>query len=700
VPLLCLTIFIYSVGYMPFDAPQVDPRYSRFFAYLSLFAAGMLGIVVFNNLLAFFISWEIMGTCAYLLLGSWREKACPGFDEITPREAGLKAFVVTKIGALFFMLGLALLYTEVGSLAYRDIFNPETLKRLASTPFLGTSTATVIALLLFGGAAAQSAQFPLHVWLPDTTEGPTPVLAMIHAATMASAGAFLVVRAYPLFQAAEVGVWAIGGVPFVAFVGAVTALGASLIAVVQHDVKGMFACSTISQLGYVIAALGIGAYTAGVFHLVMHAFCKTLLFLGAGSVIRGMERGRQQTHAYEFEEQEDAEGEREERSFDPRDMIDMGGLRWRMPRTFWAFLVGGAALSILPLITISFWSTSERVQGVGVASVNVLSRPDFWMLIVAAGLTAFYTARQLFMIFAGPPRTGAATHTRESAPSLTRPLVILAVFVVCLFWLGIPADFPLIGGLIPNWFHDFVGSAIGAGAQSTARLSGGGIAAHLQFPLMMGLAFALGGLLVGWLVYGLKPMRAGEMDRLEAGMRKLHLGWLHTGLRKRLYIDWVYRKTFVDGSIWLADALDRFDCGREEGARGVLDGLVNGVGSAGMVLSDAVAWFDTRVLDALVNRLAWVFGGLSNVAGWGDVHMMDASVNWMGVAARQVSTGLEFFDLRVIDGVVNGIGKTVRSLGGWIRPIQTGRVQRYLLIAVVTILALVLTFFMILQLNI
>jgi len=351
VPLVCLMIFIYSVGYMNFGTPEVDPRYSRFFSYLSLFATGMLGMVVFNNLLAFFIFWEIMGTCSYLLIGFWYEKT-------SAFQAGLKAFLVTKVGDLFFMLGLALLYAEVGSLAYRDIFSVETLEHLAHTPFLSTplSVASVIALLIFGGTVGKSAQFPLHVWLPDAMEGPTPVSALIHAATMVSAGVFLVVRTFPLFAAAGGGVHMM----IVAAIGAFTAIFSSVIAVAQNDIKRVLAFSTISQLGYMVAALGIGAYVAGAFHLITHAFFKALLFLGSGSVIHGMEHGHHHAHAHgEHHEEHEEHKEHGHEAFDPNDMRNMGGLAKRMPRTFWTFLIGGLALSGFPLVTAGFWSKDE-----------------------------------------------------------------------------------------------------------------------------------------------------------------------------------------------------------------------------------------------------------------------------------------------------------------------------------------------------
>jgi NADH-quinone oxidoreductase subunit L len=662
VPLVCLMIFIYSVGYMNFGTPEVDPRYSRFFSYMSLFATGMLGMVVFNNLLAFFIFWEIMGTCSYLLIGFWYEKT-------SAFQAGLKAFLVTKVGDLFFMLGLALLYAEVGSLAYRDIFSVETLEHLAHTPFLSTplSVASVIALLIFGGTVGKSAQFPLHVWLPDAMEGPTPVSALIHAATMVSAGVFLVVRTFPLFAAAGGGVH----MTVVAAIGAFTAIFSSVIAVAQNDIKRVLAFSTISQLGYMVAALGIGAYVAGAFHLITHAFFKALLFLGSGSVIHGMEHGHHHAHAHG--EHHEEHGENSHEAFDPNDMTNMGGLAKRMPRTFWTFLIGGLALSGFPLITAGFWSKDEIL-----AQAYELAPAVFWVLAVAAGLTAFYTMRQICMTFLGQPRTSAAGHAPESVPSMTVPLMILAVFAVGLGWAGIPENLPLIGGVIPNWFHHFVGSTIEAGeaGEHAARVAGHlAEAAHgfVWQPLALGLTFGLGGLAVGWLVYGRKPMRAGEADRVEAAMRKVGLGWLYNAMRDKFYFDEIYQATFVNGFIWLAKVFDAFDYG-QDGKHGVVDGLVNLAGRVGRGLSQVSNWIDTRIVDGLVN-----LAGRAGILG--------------SEAANAV-------DLQVVDGAVDGIGDVVRAGGRAIRPIQTGRVQNYLLLASLMVLALIAAFFMILFLQI
>jgi len=680
VPLVCMMIFIYSVGYMNFSTAQVDPRYTRFFCYLSLFATGMLGMIVFDSLLAFFIFWEIMGTCSYLLIGFWYEKKYPDPDKITPKEAGLKAFIVTKIGDLFFMLGLALLYAEVGSLSYDVIFSSETLEHLAHAHFMGTSwsMATVVALLLFGGTIGKSAQFPLHVWLPDAMEGPTPVSALIHAATMVSAGVFLVVRAFPILQVANPAALAVGGIPFVAFIGALTAIGSSIIAIAQDDVKGVLAFSTISQLGYMVAALGVGAYVAGTFHLITHAFFKALLFLSSGSVIHGMEHGHHHVHEHDHEQEghddshtEHDEHGHEEAWFNANDMMNMGGLAKRMPRTFWPFLLGGLALSGFPLFTAGFWSKDEIL-----AQTFELSRPVFWTLTVAAGITAFYTARQLCLTFAGEPRTEAGRHAPESVPSMTTPLLILAFFAVTLGWVGIPDHFPVIGPLIPNWFEHFVGATIEAGghamehaAKVAGHLSEGGHEPHSQLPLVMGLTFALGGLSLGWLVYGRKPLKAGQMDPVEAGMGKIGLGWLYRAMENRFYFDWLYEKTFVNGSIWLANVFDAFDYG-QDGGHGIVDGTVMLFGKIGRGLSDISNWFDFNVVDGIVNMV--------------------------GRAGRLLSNGLDVFDLKVIDGAVNSVGDVIREAGKAIRPIQTGKVQNYLLLAVLMVLALIAAFFVIL----
>jgi NADH-quinone oxidoreductase subunit L len=490
----------------------------------------------------------------------------------------------------------------------------------------------------------------------------------------------------------------------VALIGAFTAVFSSVMAIAQDDIKGVLAFSTISQLGYMVAALGIGAYVAGAFHLITHAFFKALLFLGSGSVIHGMEHGHHHVHEHGHGEHHD---EHEAAWFNPNDMKNMGGLANRMPRTFWTFLIGGLALSGFPLFTAGFWSKDEIL-----AQAYELSPAVFWILAVAAGITAFYTMRQICLTFLGQPRTEAAEHAPESVFSMTVPLIVLAVFAVSLGWAGIPEHFPVIGGLIPNWFHHFVGSTIEAGeAEHAARVAGHLAEASHGFvwqPLVMSIVLALGGLTLGWLVYGRSPLQAGQVDPVEARMRRVKLGWLYEAMRNRFYFDWLYQETFVKGSIWLASMFDLFDYGQPKKTahgrvverHGVVDGLVNLTGRAGRGLASISDWIDASIVDGLVN-VAGRFGkAVSWLSGWLDVNIVDRLVDLAGHGGRLTSIGLDIFDLRFLDGAVDGVGSVIRAGGRAVRPIQTGRIQDYLLLACLAVLALIVAFFMILFLGI
>jgi NADH-quinone oxidoreductase subunit L len=522
-----LMIFLYSIGYHNFGqpagdhdvpglppegatiregdhehrVPSVEPMYSRFFAFISLFAFGMFVLVVSDNLLTLFVGWEIMGLCSYLLIGFWYAKP-------SARDAAIKAFMTTRVGDVFMLLGIVFVYSATGTLQFREIFQPQVLHTLASvpTPIFGLSAAGLIGLLLFMGTIGKSAQFPLHVWLPDAMEGPTPVSAMIHAATMVSAGVYLIIRIFPLLSLDP------RTMTVVAFIGAFTALFAATIAVAQNDIKRVLAYSTISQLGYMVAALGAGAYVAAAFHLVTHAFFKALLFLGSGSVIHGMEHGVFHTGHH----------------LDPQDMFNMGGLRRKMPITFWTFVAGGFALSGFPLVTAGFWSKDEIF-----ASTFGSHTAVFVTLALAAFLTAFYTMRQITLTFLGQPRTPAAENAHETVWTMTVPLIVLAVFAIGFGWTGIPEHFPLIGGLLPNWFHEFVGGTL-AEVPEAAPFS--------PVPLAASLVVALGGLLVGWLVY--RRVGSAEQDAFQFGV-----------LKRKWYVDEVYNAVLVRPSYWVAETL-------------------------------------------------------------------------------------------------------------------------------------------------
>jgi NADH-quinone oxidoreductase subunit L len=607
---VCLMIFIYSVGYMREKVGEEhghaivadDPRYSRFFAYISLFAAAMLLLIISSNLLEFFIAWEVMGFCSYALIGFWdvRLPTEHHIDEAQvgrARAASIKAFLTTRVGDVLFMTGMIFLFITAGTLDFKELFSTATLQTLAnytSQPVSGVTWLTFIALLILAGTIGKSAQFPLHIWLPDAMEGPTPVSALIHAATMVAAGVYLIARTYPLFaKAAEIGGPAMAAV---AIVGGFTALFAATLGLAQDDIKRVLAYSTISQLGYMIAALGLGAFVAGSFHLVTHAFFKALLFLAAGSVIHGI---------------------------GTNDMYKMGGLRSKMPITTWTFIIGGLALmGIFPFA--GFWSKDEILgdalsQG---SAGNVLALVIWGMLVVAAFLTALYTARQIFLSFFGQPRDEQLhEHAHESPPVMWIPLAVLAFFATVIGFWNIPGV---------NTFFSFVGAGglMGVQGEAAAEITRTPIFdTQALASTLFSLGVALTGLLVGWALYGWHPLQAGQRDPLA------RLGPVWTLLRNKYYLDELYGyKIDLDGSA-VPGLLPRF------------------VGWLSLVLFS----FDRNVVDGLVN-----LGGA------------------IGRAFAYLS-GL--FDHYVVDGLVNGAADVLGELAGGLRLIQTGRVQNYLLLA-------------------
>jgi NADH-quinone oxidoreductase subunit L len=561
-----LAIFIYSIGYHNFGQPKgdhdlpglpphgttqvenghkhavpsIEPMYARFFAFISLFAFGMYTLVVSNNLLTLFVGWEIMGLCSYLLIGFW-------YGKKSARDAAIKAFITTRIGDVFMLLGIAFLYSATGSLSFSDIFRPHVLELLstARTPVLGLSAAGLIGLFLFIGTIGKSAQWPLHVWLPDAMEGPTPVSAMIHAATMVSAGVYMIIRMFPLLSLDA------HTMTVVAFIGSFTALFAATIAVAQNDIKRVLAYSTISQLGFMVAALGIHAYVAAAFHLVTHAFFKALLFLDSGSVIHGMEHGIFHTGDH----------------VDAQDMFNMGGLRRKMPITFWTFLIGGLALSGFPVLTAGFWSKDEIFsEAFGNGHLIV-----FIVLAVAAFLTAFYTMRQITLTFLGEPHSKAAEHARETTTTMTLPLVILAVFAIGFGWVGIPTHFPVLGGILPNWFHEFVGSTLTELPNSVE---------FNWIPLLTSLFVSLGGLFLGWLVY--RKVASPAQDRLQIPL-----------LKNKFYFDELYTLLFVKPAYWIAEKFTSLYMDQV-----VIDGILHNIARFSLFLGNTFRnYFDRPVIN-------------------------------------------------------------------------------------------------------
>lgn len=664
VPLAVLCIFIYSIGYMAHD-----PRQSRFFALISLFAGAMLILTVADNLLLLFVGWEIMGVCSYSLIGFW-------FEKRSAYRAAIKAFTVTRVADVVMLLGIAYLYTATGTLNFRDIlYNPAVLEQLAGTEAIllgswGISAAGLIGVFLIVGTIGKSAQFPLHVWLPDAMEGPTPVSAMIHAAAMVSAGIYAILRMYPLF----VGTGDVFGaadphhgifnapLTLMAVVGAFTALFAATMAVAQNDVKAVLAYSTISQLGFMMAALGIGAYIAATFHLITHAFFKALLFMASGSVIHAMEHGEHHVHEHHHahdDNEHDAHAEHEHDAhaahdahgehghavahheeaeeahghhFDPQDMRNMGGLAKRIPVTFITFVIGGLSLAGFPLITAGFWSKDEILADawLGTSEGFGLHALVFFCLAIAAFLTAFYTMRQIALTFLGEPRTEEAKHAGLGgarnivSQTMQLPLIILAVFALFAGFVGVPPAFPVFGAIFApngNPFFDFVKLSV---------LPIEGIAPVKPpfnwIPVLTSFGVALGGLYLGWLMYGRKPLQAGEEDPMIEVLGRP----VYTTLQKRYYLDDLYTLVFVKPSQWVSNQVNVFL------DKGVIDGTLHGI-----------ARFFTWLGDFIKVMNAWL-----------------------------------------IDGVGDGIPQGIYNFGGWLRGSQTGRIQQYLLIVLVAVLVI------------
>ena len=525
VSFVSLVIFIYSLGYM-----KSDPNFTRFFCFLSLFSAAMQGVVLSNSLLLTFVCWELVGLASYLLIGFW-------FQKPSAAAAAKKAFITTRVGDMGFFLGMLWLYSSSGTLLFYNGGNgcleASALAAMAGkTACVGLAVSNCIALLIFCGAAGKSGQFPLHVWLPDAMEGPTPVSALIHAATMVAAGVYLVARMFPVFVAT--GPVSVSLVT-VAWIGGFTALFAALIAVAQNDIKRILAYSTVSQLGFMMLALGVGSVAAAMVHLIAHAFFKALLFLGAGSVIHGV-----------HEEQ---------------DVRKMGGLRKYMPVTFATYAVGMMALSGVPFFFSGFWSKDEILH---IAHGWPVSHVPFFMAAAAAFLTAFYMTRQMCYVFAGTYRGHA--HPHESPPVMTLPLVVLASAAVLMSIPSTPA-WP--------WLHGYhAGHLV---TLDFARLFDRGFLTIAGFSALI----ATAGIGIGYLIY----RRAGGSDPLQGA-----LGILYRALENRFYVDDIYAATLVRGLAGLGALAGFID-------RWVFSGALRLAGAVSFAVSAFSDFFDKFGID-------------------------------------------------------------------------------------------------------
>ena len=540
ISLVGLCIFVFSVGYM-----AEDKNFTRFFAYMSFFSGAMLGLVIANSLLLLFIFWELVGLASYLLIGFWIERP-------SAAAAAKKAFITTRIGDMGFFLGMLSLYNRSGTLLFYDGGNG--CLEGAGLAMLGAS-ATFVALLIFCGAVGKSGQFPLHVWLPDAMEGPTPVSALIHAATMVAAGVFLVARVYPLFS-----LGAIGGVTssltVVVWIGVTTALMAALIAIAQADIKRILAYSTVSQLGLMMVSLGVGGVAAGIMHLLAHGFFKALLFLGAGSVIHG------------------CHGE--------QDIRKMGGLQRFMPVTFMTYAVGMMALSGVPFFFCGGWTKEEILHA---TAHWPPSHVPYYLILVGVVLTALYMTRQIIYVFFGNPRA-AAERAHESPRVMTMPLIVLAFGAILLSAVLTPA-WP--------WLHGYL----------TGEPTYFDVARLIQPMLFVSLALVGAGVGVGFWIYRKAGTQDGgrpaEVDPLEYAQPALF-----RFLANKMWIDELYARTVISFS-WMAarfsDWMDRY----------FWDGLVRGFGAIGQLFGIFTTSVDEYGINAGVDETTAGARGLGRV---------------------------------------------------------------------------------------
>ena len=558
-------IHVYSIGYMGHEG-----GYYRFFGYMNLFMFSMLTLVLANNLLLLFVGWEGVGLCSYLLIGFY-------FLKKSASDAGKKAFIVNRIGDTGFLLGIFLIATTFGTVRFTSqmLSNPiafpgilETLQTMWNLKQLtyGAPILTGIALLLFVGATGKSAQLPLYVWLPDAMEGPTPVSALIHAATMVTAGVYMVARMSAIYQLAPV------AMDVVAIVGATTAIFAASVAVAQNDIKKVLAYSTISQLGYMFLALGVGAFSAGIFHLMTHAFFKALLFLGAGSVI----------HALSGEQ----------------DLRKMGGLRNAIPATSVPFLIATLAIAGIPPLA-GFFSKDE-ILGHAFNRYNealIVDRYLFlWAIgLITAGITAFYMFRLLFLAFYGRSRvaTELEEHIHESPRSMTVPLMILAFLSICGGWFALPV---LWGE--KNAFGTFLEPVLSGVKVETGAVELGHHTLFKEYLLMMAsVGIAVLGIWFAYRVYLQYP-------KLRS---KIIAAWprLYNLLVNKYYVDEIYDALFVNRVKDLSTALGVVDAK-------LIDGVgVDGAGWLARVISRISMWWDKWVIDGLVNLAGKITNGLS-----------------------------------------------------------------------------------------
>jgi NADH-quinone oxidoreductase subunit L len=549
-------IHLYSTSYM-----AEDKGYSRFFTYLNLFIFFMLLLVMGNNMAMMFVGWEGVGLCSYLLIGFW-------FEKKSAADAAKKAFIVNRVGDVGVLIAMFLAYYNFGTLdfyngaAFRhhgdhaglllQAANPAFAQLLVTSPALLT-TVTLLTLMIFWGCTGKSAQLPLYTWLPDAMEGPTPVSALIHAATMVTAGVYLVSRAHTLFELSSV------TMNVVAIIGIATALFAATIGLVQNDIKRVLAYSTMSQLGYMFAACGVGAFSAGMFHVMTHAFFKACLFLGSGAVIHAMEHAIHERAGHADEHGAEADAGKPKSGAvdpnDPQDMRNMGGLKTKLPITHMAMLVSTFAIAGIPLFS-GFFSKDEILGDLAGRSALL------WLVgVVTAALTGFYMMRLMYKTFYGSPKTEDAKHTHEATPAVTVPLIILGTLAVFGGYIGLP---PFIADKVPfgRALQNFLAPATGLPASGHPFLSDAAL-------LAISSLVAIGFVLFAYFSYAGKD--GGDLY-IPTAEKPANAGYQL--LLNKYYVDELYNYIFVaGGKIVALFSWKVVDVG-------VIDGLVNGVGIA------------------------------------------------------------------------------------------------------------------------
>jgi NADH-quinone oxidoreductase subunit L len=593
VNLISFVVHIFSIEYM-----AGDKRYTRYFSYLGIFTFSMLGIVLTHNLLMMYIFWELVGLSSYLLIGFW-------FEKKSASDAAKKAFIVNRIGDIGMFAGILILFTHYKTFTFDVIYQQ---MAAGNIPFNSNLVLTATGILLFMGAVGKSAQFPLHVWLPDAMEGPTPVSALIHAATMVAAGVYLVIRIFVMLTADAMMV--------IAIIGVITSLVAATIALTQNDIKKVLAYSTVSQLGYMIMSLGVGAYVFAFFHLVTHAFFKANLFLGSGSVINSMHH--------------------------EQDIRNMGGLRKKMPVTYYTFLISTLAISGIPL-TSGFLSKDGILAG----TLAFGKLTGYWFIPViaflVAAMTAFYMFRLVILTFHGKARDPhKIEHAHESPFVMIAPLVILATLSIFVWYTPNPVS-PSEGWFMKNWVktpaqvtpHETRFEFMKPSSEEAIKEVHGEITHSVEYTetmhwahypaLFISIAMAGFGILLAFIFYQWKKVNTDKLAEKLKGLYKFSLN--------KWYLDEAYDKTAVAGTLGLSGIL---------------------------------AWFDYNVVDGIVNGSAWVTRFISKLSG--------------------------LFDTYVVDGLVNFSAFFSGFLGLLFRRVQTGKVQTYIVLVVFAVIILLLVF--------